>query len=331
MRITEILTEDQELEEGPLGKIGSAIGKGVGGLAKGVGAVAGGVRGAVDAVKHGYQVGRGVVGGAGAPAKAQQAAAFSKQLAQQQADDEERADGADQTSRFAQAQQGADAASAQAAGSAAQPATVPAPAAKAAAPAPSAQQINKQGPAGTAPAKDQSNAIAKQALSKATQAVAGAANPEKAGQTMYAQVKANINQLDKKGKQRILQLLQKSIAQPAPAAAAPAAKAAPATGPGSATAPAGPGAATRTEPDLNAPAGAEQPATAKKQGGRKKAAAPSQAQIDADRERLLPQTGESKKSPANPLAEELEKRVELHRRKMFETGLAKGQISIFRK
>jgi hypothetical protein len=39
---------------------------------------------------------------------------------------------------------------------------------------------------------------------------------------MYAQVKANIDKLDKKGKQRILQLLQKSIQQ-APAGAAPAA------------------------------------------------------------------------------------------------------------
>jgi hypothetical protein len=38
---------------------------------------------------------------------------------------------------------------------------------------------------------------------------------------MYAQVKANIDKLDKKGKQRILQLLQKSIQQ-SPAGAAPA-------------------------------------------------------------------------------------------------------------
>jgi hypothetical protein len=40
---------------------------------------------------------------------------------------------------------------------------------------------------------------------------------DQAGQTLYAQVKASVNQLDKKGKQRILQLLQKSIQQ-APAA-----------------------------------------------------------------------------------------------------------------
>jgi hypothetical protein len=51
---------------------------------------------------------------------------------------------------------------------------------------------------------------------------------------MYAQVKANIDKLDKKGKQRILQLLQKSMAAPAatPAAgAAPAATSAPAPAP----------------------------------------------------------------------------------------------------
>jgi mRNA-degrading endonuclease RelE of RelBE toxin-antitoxin system len=35
---------------------------------------------------------------------------------------------------------------------------------------------------------------------------------------MYAQVKANVDKLDKKGKQRILQLLQKSLQQPDPAA-----------------------------------------------------------------------------------------------------------------
>ena len=37
---------------------------------------------------------------------------------------------------------------------------------------------------------------------------------------MYSQIKANINKLDKKGKQQIMQLLQKSLAQPAAAPAA---------------------------------------------------------------------------------------------------------------
>ena len=65
-----------------------------------------------------------------------------------------------------------------------------------------------------------------------------------AGQTVYAQVKANISKLDKKGKQRIMQLLQKSLATPA----------------------------------------VSKPTPAK----------PTQAEIDADRERIMgPNSGES--------------------------------------
>jgi len=47
---------------------------------------------------------------------------------------------------------------------------------------------------------------------------------------MYAQVKANIDKLDKKGKQRILQLLQKSVAAPEQKPAAGAAPTKPAAG-----------------------------------------------------------------------------------------------------
>jgi hypothetical protein len=148
---------------------------------------------------------------------------------------------------------------------------------------------------------------------------------------MYAQVKANVDKLDKKGKQRLLQLLQKSLAAPAtkPAAAAPAAAApaAPsAAGPGSATVPAGPAGAPRTEPNLNAPADG-----GKKKPAPKKAAAPSQAEIDADRERLMGPNSESivKKYPA--LSETLASRIEQHKRKMFEAGIVRGEISIFAK
>jgi len=110
-------------------------------------------------------------------------------------------------------------------GGAAAPAAPAAPAASGA--PPSAQDINAQGPAGTAPAKAQTGA-AGAALAKTTAAV-DQQTTDKAGQTVYAQVKANIDKLDKKGKQRILQLLQKSVtapaAKPAAAAAAPAAAA----------------------------------------------------------------------------------------------------------
>jgi len=80
--------------------------------------------------------------------------------------------------------------------------------------APSAQDINAQGPAGTAPAVAQTGA-AGTALAKTTAAVAKQSTA-KAGQTVYAQVKANIDKLDKRGKQKILQLVQKSMATPDP-------------------------------------------------------------------------------------------------------------------
>jgi hypothetical protein len=300
MRITEILTESQleQLEEGPLGTIGSAIGKGVGGLAKGVGAVAGGIAGIGRAAKKGYEVGKATVAGDPVP--------------DQPAPD----------SRVAPTAQPRTApAAAQAPTAAAPTAPVPAPAT-----APSATDINKAGPANTVSAKPVQGAVAKQAMAKTAQALSGQ-TPDQAGQTLYAQVKSQINQLDKKGKQRLLQLLQKSISAPAPAAK-PATKpaAAPAAGPGSATAPAGPGGAPRIEPELNAPT-----AAGKKKAAPRKPAAPSQAEIDADRQRLMGPGSESviKKYPA--LSETLATRIDQHKRKMFEVGIASGEISVFAK
>jgi hypothetical protein len=78
---------------------------------------------------------------------------------------------------------------------------------------PTAGDVNKAGPAGTAAAKPLQGQ-AKVAADKTAAATAGQ-DQSAAGQTMYAQVKANIDKLDKKGKQRILQLLQKSMAAPA--------------------------------------------------------------------------------------------------------------------
>jgi hypothetical protein len=164
MKITEILVESRDLEEGPmLNKFGSAVGKFAGGVAKGVGAVAGGVAGAGTAMKKGWDAGKAVVARAG--------------------DDEP--------------ETAADGPTVQ----------------------PSATDINKDGPAGTAQAKPLQGQ-AKVAADKTAAATADQ-DPATAGQTMYSQVKANINKLDKKGKQRILQLLQKSMAAPEPQAAAP--------------------------------------------------------------------------------------------------------------
>jgi len=292
MKINEILTESQvtELTEGPLlNKFGSGVGKVAGTVAKGVGAIAGGVAGAGTALKKGWNAGKAAVARAG--------------------DDE--------------------------------PETAGGPEAQ-----PSATDINKDGPAGTAQAKPLQGQ-AKVAADKTAAATADQ-DPATAGQTMYSQVKANIGKLDKKGKQRILQLLQKSMAAPEPQAAAPEAPAAQTAAPkpaptaaqdapvkpafgGEPEAPAAQTAAPdelgRVEPTL-APeptpaATTTAPApTTKKTGGRvkgqlsqnpravkrreanaakqpakepKKQAAPAQtqAQIDADRERIMGVTSDS--------------------------------------
>jgi hypothetical protein len=178
MKINEILLESevQNLEEGPiLNKIGSAVGKGVGAVAKGAGAVAGGVAGLGAAAKKGFQAGKQTVAGAGDDPADPNAAAPAQEKPQ---------------SFMAGLKQGLSG--------------------KKSAPATTAQDINAQGPKGTAPAKNQTGAGA-QAIAKTAQAAGG--NAEKAGQTLYAQVKSQVNQLDKKGKQRIMQLLQKSLQQ----------------------------------------------------------------------------------------------------------------------
>ena len=66
MKIVDIL-ESQNIQEGPLDTVGTAIGKTVGGVAKAAGAVAGGVAGIGTAVKKGYQAGKATVGGTSAP------------------------------------------------------------------------------------------------------------------------------------------------------------------------------------------------------------------------------------------------------------------------
>ena len=212
--------------------------------------------------------------------------------------------------------------------------------------APTAIDINAAGPDGTAPAKDQTGA-AGAALAKTTAAV-DQQTTDKAGQTVYAQVKANIDKLDKKGKQRILQLLTKSIAalpvkaapvkapaaKPAVGAADPAAPAAvapaggaPAPAADTTAAPAAPAADTTAAPA--APAGttpaAEVPV--KKKRAPKKPAAPSQAEIDADRERNMGVTSDSIIRKHVSLAETLMQAIAKEKSRM----VAEGKISIFRK
>lgn len=201
MKIAEILTESKQLDEGPiLNKIGTAVGKGVGALGKGVGAAIGGAVGLGKAIKKGYQAGKDVVSLAGddEPATPKTRAADPGDVSPSP------------TPTAPAAQAAAPAATQPGGGAGAQPA---------------AKDINAAGPKGTPPAANLTGA-AKTAADKVAAATQDQ-NAAQAGQTMYAQMKANIDKLDKKGKQRLLALLQKSIAQ-APTRAAPAA--APATG-----------------------------------------------------------------------------------------------------
>ena len=382
MRINEILTESQlqQLDEGPigsaLGAVGRGVGKAVGGVAKGVGAVAGGAVGAFNALKKGFQTGKAVVGddpdpNAGAPGY---------------------------TAPVEPAARTANTAAAPAGGAAAPAASTMAPTGGAEAPAPStttppsAADINAQGPKGSAPAKAQTGA-AGLALAKSTAVVdkQQAQNQEKANQTVYAQVKANVDKLDKKGKQRILQMLQKSMSAPAPAAPAaapaPAAAGAPAapaaTGAGAdpgagamgqmakqlagekpntmanapvsktnVAKPGNPNAAPAADPAAApAAAPAADPAATKAKGGKvagqlsqtpdavrkrnARAAAASKAKAGnaamSGMANQLQQQNASKDNYGNALSEALAQRVEMHKQKMFETGLARGTVSVFRK
>ena len=164
-----------------------------------------------------------------------------------------------------------------------------------------------------------------------------------------------------KGKQRILQLLQKSMAAPAPAAPKPGA--APAAG--GAPDPAAAGAAPAADPAApantmaNTPVSATNTAAAdnpnqpppKKTGGKVKgqlsqtpgaiakrakrqAAASANSTGNAvmgNMANQLTQQNASKNNYGNALSEALAARVEMHKQKIFETGLSKGTISVFRK
>ena len=63
MKLSEINSNDSQLDELNLGAVGTAVGNVAGGIAKGVGAVAGGIAGLGSAVKQGYQAGKATVSG----------------------------------------------------------------------------------------------------------------------------------------------------------------------------------------------------------------------------------------------------------------------------
>ena len=353
MRINDILLESeiQDLEEGPkwdaIKKAGTAVGRAAGGAVQAVGAIPGAIAGAGNAFMKGYRGARDTVAGGPDAAPA------------------------------------ATTAAAPAANTTAPANTTAAPADTTAAPT-SAKDINAAGPTGTAAAKTQTGAAA-QALNKTAQATKGA-TADKIGQTLYAQIKSQVNQLDKKGKQRILQLLQKSLQQSAPAkqskpdvaggmsraanttattptktaaakpdvaggmsraANAPADTTAAPTAPADTTAaPADTTAAptapaekpkgrrgSRTANTTAAPA--EKPKGRRGRNNNRTAETPpataSQAEIDADRDRLLPNFTDSVIITGNNLSEMFNTRVNLYKKKYFAEGIANGSSSIYRK
>ena len=223
MRINDLLIEStNQLDEGPkFNKFGQAIGNVAGMAAKGIGAVAGGIAGLGAAAKKGFQAGKSQVaatddgavpagkpaaGGAvpaGKPAAGGGTATKPKGfIAGVKAGQSQGLSALNDPNVVGSTTPSADDEDPEAA-----------PAAGATTP-PSATDINKAGPKGTAQAKPIQGTVAKQAAAKTGAALAGQ-DQAQAGQTMYTQVKANIDKLDKKGKQRILQLLQKSMAAPA--------------------------------------------------------------------------------------------------------------------
>jgi hypothetical protein len=234
MRINDLLIEStNQLDEGPkFNKFGQAIGNVAGMAAKGVGAVAGGIAGLGAAAKKGFQAGKSQVAAAddgpatGKPI-AKKAAAGATGPGTTAVDPATggttNATGGQTTGAPAKGKgflSGVKAGLNKGLSALSDPSLTGGntkgakPAAGGTTTPPSATDINKAGPKGTAPAKPIQGTVAKQAAAKTGAALAGQ-DQAQAGQTMYSQVKANVDKLDKKGKQRILQLLQKSLAQPA--------------------------------------------------------------------------------------------------------------------
>jgi hypothetical protein len=244
MRINDLLIEStNQLDEGPkFNKFGQAIGNVAGMAAKGIGAVAGGIAGLGAAAKKGFQAGKSQVAAAddgaapaakpaGKPAAKPGAVPAAGGAAPAAKPGAAPAAGGTSTKPKgfiagvkAGQNQGLSALNdPNVVGSTASTDDDEDPVAGGATTPPSATDINKAGPKGTAQAKPIQGTVAKQAAAKTGAALAGQ-DQAQAGQTMYSQVKANIDKLDKKGKQRILQLLQKSMAAPAAGGAAPAGK-----------------------------------------------------------------------------------------------------------
>ena len=209
MRINEILVESQQLDEGPLGSLVKAAGRGVGnvigGVAGAAGAAKGAVKGAVDRAKSSFKAGeKGAYdtlagkptaapasGGAAAPDQTQTNLAKTGNPVGAPSDQAPAAPAEKPglLKKMGQAVGDFKAGFQQGSG-------------QSTAPDASAPAVTSQAPATNTPAP----AAAAQNSTADTQQQPVAKQP-----TVYAQVKANIDKLDKKGKQRILQALQKQL------------------------------------------------------------------------------------------------------------------------
>jgi hypothetical protein len=240
MRINDLLIEStNQLDEGPkFNKFGQAVGNVAGMAAKGVGAVAGGIAGLGAAAKKGFQAGKSQV------AAADDGPATGKPIAKKGV---KAAPGTDPAAVDPATGGTTNTTGGQTSGAPAKGkgflSGVKAGLNKglSALSDPSLSKGNAKGakPAagGTTTTPPSATGINKAGATPASQ------DQAQAGQTMYSQVKANVDKLDKKGKQRILQLLQKSMAAPAAekSAAAGAAPAAPERKPGASPAAGGTG------------------------------------------------------------------------------------------
>ena len=197
MKINEIIVESVQLDEAGLIKTAAkGVGKAVGGVAKGIGAVAGGIAAIPGAVKKGYQAGKAAVQGddSGNPSPNQTQANLAATGNPVGAPSNNQKPAAKKSmSSFGKL--------AAAAGLTGNNEPDEQPAATAAKP-----QQSKTPAARSTNAKP---AAAKPATTSAPQQAPAASTP--AVQSAYAQVKANVDKLDKKGKQRILQALEKEL------------------------------------------------------------------------------------------------------------------------
>jgi hypothetical protein len=266
MRITELLVESQQLDEGPFTQ---AIGKGAGKVARGIANIGKDLK---TGFKAGYS-GEQPPTDTAAPA---QAAPVKK----------------------------------------AAPAKVAGATAPAAAPKTSGGGFIDQFKKGFAQGREEPAAepAATSAPAATTNTAAPAADPaaEKQSKIGVGQINKIIPTLRTRDLMSLQANLEKTIASKKKAPpAAPAASAAPATAAPAETPPA------TTAPATTAPADVATTATEvpKKTRSRKKAAAPTQAEIDADRDRLMGNFSDS---------------IERHKQRMVAEGLANGSISIFK-